>query len=101
MLLSLTAAAVGTLVSLRSPTAQVAQQSLMAWAFLPVFLLGMAPPLLRSLRPEWLEAVAGALGSLGGWGLLGGLSFFLSGACALALLAASRRFRRDRLLLTR
>jgi ABC-2 type transport system permease protein len=101
LLLSIAAAAVGTLVSLRSPTAQVAQQSLMALGFLPLFLVGMIPPLLRNLRPEWLEALARTIGNLGGWGLFGVLFLALAGACAATLTAAAHRFRRDQLLLAR
>lgn len=101
LLLSVGVAAVGTVVSLRSPTAQVAQQSLMALGLLPLLVIGMIPPLLRNLRPDWLEALARALRALSAWGLMAVLAITMTGACAVALAGAARRFKRDQLLLER
>ncbi len=46
-------AGAGVIIPLRAETAQEAQQTLLAAIMVPGIVLGMVPPVLFSLRPQW------------------------------------------------
>jgi ABC-2 type transport system permease protein len=58
-------AGAGVIISLRAETAQEAQQMLAAALMVPGLILGMIPPVLLSLRPEWRGVIRETLASAG------------------------------------
>lgn len=91
-------AGAGVIISLRAETAQEAQQTLLATLMVPGLVLGMVPPVLFSLRPEWGGVIRETLTNVG----YARAMSIVVGACsvvALALVAAAmKRFRREALI---
>ena len=91
-------AGAGVIISLRAETAQEAQQTLMAALMVPGLILGMIPPALLSLRPEWHGVIRETLGAVGYVEVMavvvGVCSVLAVGLVALAM----KRFQREGLI---
>jgi ABC-2 type transport system permease protein len=91
-------AGAGVIISLRAETAQEAQQMLAASLMVPGLILGMIPPVLLSLHPEWNGVIRETLGAAGYLEVMA----VVVGVCsvvAVGLVAvAMKRFRREELI---
>lgn len=109
LLIAVLAAALGVIFSIRAPTVQAAQQSLLTWLMLPPMLLGFIPLLLLNMpadvarrlsldflnTPNRAQFFAGLNGDLIVWSIIGLLFLAASGLLALTFF----KFRRSRLIL--
>ena len=91
-------AGAGVIISLRAETAQDAQQTLMAAIMVPGILLGMIPPVLFSLRPEWRGVFRETLANVGYVQVMSVVVGVCSVVAVALVAAAMKRFRREALI---
>jgi ABC-2 type transport system permease protein len=91
-------AGAGVIISLRAETAQDAIQTLAATLMVPGLLLGMIPPVLLSLRPEWGGVIRRTLGAVGYLQVMAVVVGVCSAVAVGLVVVAMKRFQREELI---